>query len=99
MKKAGVEVKKEFIACWQFPSLKWGFILSSVLSFLSAVVMAWPDSMLFLWGAMPYEVKLLIPEEILQPLAVFVFAMSALNRILKQKAVTNEKRKLEDRSE
>lgn len=95
MKKATGAVKKEFKACWLFPSLRWGFIASSIVSAASAVVMAWPDSMLYLWGAMPVEVKAMIPEHLLPFIAAFVFAMSALNRIIKQKAVKYEKRRIE----
>ena len=95
MKKATVAVKKEFKACWRFPSLRWGFIVSSVVSFATAVIMAWPDSMLFLWGAMPVEVKAMIPEHLLPFIAAFVFVMSALNRIIKQKVVKDEKQRIE----
>lgn len=95
MKKATVAVKKEFKACWRFKSLRWGFIASSVVSAASAVVLAWPDSMLYLWGAMPVEVKALIPENLLPFIAAFVFVMSALNRIAKQRVVNNEKQRIE----
>lgn len=87
-------IAKEFKVCWRFASLRWGFIISSVVSFFTAVLMAWPDSMLFLWGAMPVEVKAMIPENLLPFIAAFVFVMSALNRIMKQKVVKHEKERI-----
>lgn len=95
MKKATVAVKKEFKACWRFASLRWGFIASSVVSAITALIMAWPDSMLYLWGAMPAEVKALIPENLLPLIGAIIFVLSALNRILKQRAVNDEKQRID----
>src|SRR6187431_637145 len=65
---------------WRF----WSVRLSAVGAILMGVVTAWPDSILYLWGAMPSEVRGLIPQQFVTLIAMFIFVMSAVSRVVKQ---------------
>lgn len=66
---------------WKF----WSVRLNILGSALLALFTFWPDSALYLWGAMPKEVKELIPAHYTQAIALFIFIMSTVARFLKQR--------------
>ncbi|MDZ7922714.1 MAG: hypothetical protein U5M23_01355 [Marinagarivorans sp.] len=88
-------IKKEFRVCWRFWSLRIGFIASSGVGGLTALILAWPESIVAVWASIPDDAKAFIPDEYLPAIAFFIFAASALNRIVKERAVKNEKAKIE----
>lgn len=68
-------------SAWRLWSLKFAAIGAAIMS----VFAFWPDSALYLWAMMPREVRALIPEQIVSIIALVVFGLSALSRIVKQK--------------
>lgn len=62
----------------------WSVRLTAFGAILMAIFTAWPDSVLFLWAAMPEEVKELIPRQFATGLACFIFIMSSVARVIKQ---------------
>ena len=91
MKKITSNVKKEFAVCWPVPSLRWGFIFSSILAGLHAFIMAWPETISVIWASLPEELKAFFPDWLLMLITVAVFLMSALNRIFKNKELQDAK--------
>ncbi len=74
------ELIENWRECWRF----WSVRLSVVGAAIMGVFTAWPDSALYLWGAMPEEVRAFIPQRFVSAIALFVFAMSTVSRIIKQ---------------
>ena len=68
----------------------WSLQLSAVGAIIMSIFMIWPDSALYLWAFMPNEVRALIPSNIASFIAVILFGMSALSRIIKQKKLNKE---------
>lgn len=62
----------------------WSVWASSVGAVLMAIFSIWPDSILLLWNMMPDQVRALLPNQLATVLAVFIFAMTVVSRLLKQ---------------
>lgn len=77
--------KPELIEDWRQSWRLWSVRLSVVGAAIMGVFTAWPDSALYLWGAMPEEVRALIPQRFVSAIALFVFVMSTASRIIKQR--------------
>lgn len=73
---------------WKF----WSVRLNVLGSLLLGLLTIWPESALYFWGAMPGEVKSLLPDSYAQFIALFIFLMSIAARFLKQRKL-DEKRK------
>jgi len=82
--------KQILIEDWQRCYRLWSVQLSAVGAVLLSILTAWPESTLYLWQMMPAEIRQLIPERVATGLAAFIFAMSAISRIIKQRP-RNEK--------
>ncbi len=75
---------------WRKAYKMWSVRLSALGAVLMGVVLAWPDSLLYLWSMMPAEVYAYLPERIVQGLAMFIFTMSVISRLVKQKLNKDE---------
>lgn len=71
----------------------WSVQLNALGAILMAFFTAWPDSILYLWTAMPAEVKQLIPQQFVTVLACAIFALSSISRVLKQKKLEQNESK------
>lgn len=65
---------------WKFWSIK----LGAVGTTLTSLLILWPDSALYLWGAMPEEVKAMLPPQYVPMIGVVIFALSMFARLVKQ---------------
>lgn len=70
---------------WKFWSIKLGTIGTT----LTSILILWPDSALYLWGAMPEEVKNMLPPEYVPMIGVVIFALSMFARLVKQQKLDN----------
>lgn len=77
--------KVELIEDWRTAHKLWSVRLSAIGAAVMGVFTVWPESALYLWSAMPSEVRAFIPERFVSGIALFVFTMSALSRIVKQR--------------
>lgn len=75
---------------WRKAYKMWSVRLSALGAVLMGVILAWPDSLLYLWSMMPAEVYAYLPERLVQVLAFVIFLMSALSRIVKQRLNKDE---------
>lgn len=79
--------KPELIEEWKKAHKLWSVRLSAIGAAVMGVFTFWPDSALYLWSAMPSEVREMIPERFVSAIALFVFAASAISRIVKQRPI------------
>ena len=84
-------IKIEFEACWKFWSLRFGFVLSSFM----AMIALWPEALLTTWASLPAEFKTMLPPNVVTIVTFTIVVLSALNRVIKQRAVEREKRIIE----
>lgn len=63
----------------------WSLRLAALGTAITSVLILWPDWALFLWNAMPPEVRALLPQRYVPLIGVIIFGMSMLARIVKQK--------------
>jgi len=82
-------IKIEFEACWKFWSLRFGFVLSSIV----AMIALWPEALLTTWASLPADLKSILPPHVVTIVTITIVVLSALNRVIKQGAVENEKRR------
>lgn len=75
---------------WRKALKFWSVRLSALGAILMSIVLAWPDSLLYLWSMMPAEVYAYLPERVSQVLALFIFVMTAISRIVKQRSGDDE---------
>lgn len=90
LKEIWNEIVIEFKVCWRYISLKVGFVSSVISGF----ILTWPDSTLYVWSMMPDEVRNVLPENTVFIISFVVFIMAMLNRILKHRAIEDEKNRL-----
>lgn len=83
MWKPRIKLIEEWRLAWKFWSIRLGFIGTALIS----VFTFWPESALYLWNAMPSEVKSIIPPQYVQIIGVVIFAMSMFARLVKQQKV------------
>ena len=85
------EMKKiELVGDWRNAARFWSVRFSVIGTALMGLFAIWPESALYLWMMMPSEVKALIPQQITSIIAVFVFIMSAISRIIKQRSINEQ---------
>lgn len=77
--------KVELIEDWKKATRLWSVRFGLIGTAVMGIFTAWPESALYLWGAMPGEVRALIPERFVSAIALFVFVMSTVSRIIKQR--------------
>jgi len=77
--------KPELIEDWKKATRLWSVRFGIIGTAVMGLFTAWPESALYLWGAMPFEVRALIPERFVSAIALFVFVMSTVSRIIKQR--------------
>jgi len=75
---------------WREAYKLWSVRLSTLGALLMGFLLAWPDSLLYLWSMMPPEVYAYLPERIVQGLAMFIFVMSVISRLVKQRLNKDE---------
>lgn len=74
----------KFVSDWKECYKWWSVWASSAGAVLMAILSIWPDSILLLWNMMPNDVRKLLPNQLATALAVFIFAMTVLSRVLDQ---------------
>ena len=79
--------KPELIDGWKKSTKLWSMRFSLVGTALMSLFVAWPDSALYLWAAMPEEVRSMIPDRFVSVIALFIFGMSSISRIVKQRPI------------
>lgn len=75
----------ELIEDWKKAYQLWSVWFGVIGSALMGVFTFWPDSLLYLWGAMPIEIRRMIPEQYATGIALFIFVGSTIARLIKQK--------------
>lgn len=83
--------KVELIEDWKKAYRLWSVWFGLIGTAVMGVFTAWPESALYLWGAMPAEVRAMIPERFVSGIALFIFVMSTVSRIIKQKGPRNDR--------
>lgn len=63
----------------------WSIRLGALATAIMAVFIGWPETMLFVWQAMPYEVRMLMPPRYAQFIGLFIYVLAMLARFIKQK--------------
>ena len=91
--------KLELVENWRNFTKFWSVRFSMIGAALMGLFTVWPDSALYLWAAMPDEVRAMIPQSFVSMIALFVFALSSLSRIVKQKKLTDEQARNERTAE
>lgn len=83
-----IEIKPtEDIHKWyRFYSLRFAALGALLMGFFAA----WPDAVFSLWSVMPDEAKFFLPQRLLPIISLFIFAMSAISRLVKQN-INNDK--------
>lgn len=77
----------KLIPNWRESWKMWSVRLSAVGASIMSIFIYFPESSLFLYNAMPYEVKKLLPDNIALFIALIVFVGTAIARMVKQKKV------------
>lgn len=93
MKQFLAKLKAHLIEDWRLGWQFWSVRLGVIGTVVTGVFVAWPDFVLYLWGAMPYEVKALIHPKAVQLLGVFIFGMSVVARFVKQRKLDAKRSK------
>lgn len=81
----------ELIAEWRSMAKFWSVRFSAIGAAMMAFFTMWPESALYLWQMMPAEIRQYIPERIATGLAMFIFFISMVSRIIKQEKKPNAK--------
>jgi len=79
--------KIELVDDWKKAPKFWSVITSFIGTCIMGFFTIWPESALYLWGAMPNEVKTLLPDQLATGIAMFIFIASMISRLIKQKNV------------
>lgn len=80
-------MKLILIENWRQAHKFWSIMCNALGATLMGLFSIWPDSALYLWNAMPDEVKTRVPESFASSIAAFIFVMSIVSRLIKQKSV------------
>lgn len=86
-------MKIRLIDDWKKAHRFWSVIFSAIGTALMGLFTIWPESALYLWGAMPMEVRTLLPQNIATFIAMVIFIMSILSRLIKQQRLDNVNKK------
>lgn len=78
-------MKFKLIEGWQKAFKMWSVLVSSLGALVMGVFTIWPESAFIVWQSMPEEAKAAIPQNMVSVIALFLFVMSAIARLLKQK--------------
>lgn len=82
-----VELIEDWKKAYRLWSAWFGVLGTAVMGFFTF----WPDGLLYLWGAMPAEVRRLIPEQYATAIAMFLFVGSTIALIIKQRRPKNDR--------
>lgn len=74
----------KLIAEWRMFARFWSVRFSALGAALMGFFTMWPESSLYLWQMMPAEIRQFIPERVATGLAMFIFAVSMVSRVIKQ---------------
>jgi len=78
-------MKLKLVEGWQKAFKMWSVLVSSLGALIMGVFTIWPESAFIVWQSMPEEAKAAIPQNMVSAIALFLFVMSAIARLLKQK--------------
>jgi len=78
------ERKPRLIEDWKRAYKLWTVRLSAFGVVVMGWFTFWPESVLYLWSAMPIEVRRLLPEQFATSIALLIFAGSAIARLIRQ---------------
>lgn len=81
-------MKLKLIEGWKKAFKMWSILLSSLGAFVMGVFTMWPESAYIVWQSMPEDARSAIPQNMVSSIAMFLFLMSAIARLLKQKNLT-----------
>ena len=76
---------------WKQGYKMWSVRLSALGASFLGLFIYFPDWTLYLYNAMPREVRDMIPDNFALMLAMAIFVGSAISRIVKQEALHNKK--------
>lgn len=82
--------KLELVDDWKKAHRFWSVIFSALGTALMGLFTVWPESALYLWQMMPYEVKQIMPSNIATAIAMVIFIMSIASRLIKQKRLRDD---------
>lgn len=71
---------------WRLWSLRLGALGTAV----TTVLIASPDAALFAWNLLPLDLRASIPPMYVPLIGVFIFAMSMIARLIKQRKLSTE---------
>lgn len=77
----------ELVENWRSFHKFWSIRIGLAGSLISGVFIAWPDWLLQAFQQMPPDVRILFAPKTLQYIGLFLFIMSMIARLIKQRAV------------
>ena len=77
-------VRLRLIEEWKLARKMWSVIFSSIGAAVMGVFTIWPESASSIWGALPEEARGALPASMISGIALFLFVMSSIARVIKQ---------------
>ncbi len=68
----------------------WSFRFSAIGTLIMGFLVAWPDTINTIWQSMPDEAKGIIPHNFVPLISLFIFALAAISRLIKQNVVNDK---------
>lgn len=81
---------------WKHSGKMWSVRLSALGASIMGMFLYFPEWTLYLFNAMPKEVRDLLPDNLALFLAMIVFIGTAISRIVKQEKLAKEQKKTDD---
>lgn len=81
--------KPELIEDWRKVLKLWSTWANLIGVTVMSWFLAWPDSVMQIWAAMPDEARAILPENLVPLIAMALFVISTIARIVKQRKLQN----------
>ena len=81
---------------WKQSWKMWSVRLSALGASIMGMFLYFPEWTLYLFNAMPKEVRDLLPDNLALFLAMIVFIVTAISRIVKQEKLAKDRKETED---
>ena len=81
---------------WKQSGKMWSVRLSALGASIMGMFLYFPEGTLYLFNAMPKEVRDLLPDNLALFLAMIVFIGTAISRIVKQEKLAKDRKETED---
>ena len=81
---------------WKQSWKMWSVRLSALGASIMGMFLYFPEWTLYLFNAMPKEVRDMLPDNLALFLAMIVFIGTAISRIVKQEKLANDRKETED---